>query len=106
MKFTLSWLRDHLDTTASVDEIAEALTDLGLEVEEVSNPAERLHDFTLGHVREAEPHPDADRLRVCKVETGEGELQIICGAPNARAGITDGNPCREDLEEVLDNGDI
>ena len=88
MKFTLSWLREHLDTTASVDEIAEALTDLGLEVEEISNPAERLHDFTLGHVREAEPHPDADRLRVCKVETGEGELQIICGAPNARAGIT------------------
>ncbi|KUJ85345.1 phenylalanine--tRNA ligase subunit beta [Ruegeria marisrubri] len=88
MKFTLSWLKDHLDTDASVDEIAEALTDLGLEVEEVINPAERLKDFTLGYVKHAEKHPDADRLRVCKVETDEGEKQIICGAPNAREGIT------------------
>merc|ERR1711916_304684 len=88
MKFTLSWLKDHLDTTASLDEITEALTDLGLEVEEVFNPADKLKDFTLGHVTHAEQHPDADRLRVCKVETGEGELQIICGAPNAREGIT------------------
>ena len=88
MKFTLSWLKDHLDTTASLDEITEALTDLGLEVEEVFNPADKLKDFTLGHVTHAEQHPDADRLRVCKVATGEGELQIICGAPNAREGIT------------------
>jgi len=88
MKFTLSWLKDHLDTKASVDEIAEALTDLGLEVEEISNPGERLADFTIGYVTHAEPHPDADRLRVCKVNTDEGELQIICGAPNAREGIT------------------
>ena len=88
MKFTLSWLRDHLDTTASVDEIAETLTDLGLEVEEVVNPLEKLRPFTLGRVVKAEPHPDADRLRVCMVATDEGEKQIICGAPNAREGIT------------------
>lgn len=88
MKFTLSWLKDHLDTTASVDEIAETLTDLGLEVEGVSNPAERLADFTIGKVISAEKHPDADRLMVCKVMTDEGEKQIICGAPNAREGIT------------------
>ncbi len=88
MKFTLSWLKDHLETEATVDEIAEALTDLGLEVEEITNPADRLGDFTLGYVKHAEKHPDADKLRVCKVETDEGELQIICGAPNAREGIT------------------
>ena len=88
MKFTLSWLKDHLDTTASVDEIVETLTDLGLEVEEVSNPIDRLSDFTIGKVLSAEKHPDADRLRVCQVETDEGVKQIICGAPNAREGIT------------------
>ena len=88
MKFTLSWLRRHLDTTASVDQIAEALTDLGLEVESVTDRAARLKDFTLGRVVAAEKHPDADRLRVCQVETGEGVKQIICGAPNAREGIT------------------
>ncbi len=88
MKFTFSWLREHLDTTATVDEIAEALTDLGLEVEEVVNPAARLSGFTLAKVLEAEQHPDADRLRVCQVETDDGVKQIVCGAPNARAGIT------------------
>src|SRR6056297_3501923 len=88
MKFTLSWLKDHLETEASVDEIAETLTDLGLEVEEISNPAERLKDFTIGKVLKAEPHPDADRLRVCQVAKDAGETQIICGAPNAREGIT------------------
>ncbi|MCE8547775.1 phenylalanine--tRNA ligase subunit beta [Ruegeria pomeroyi] len=88
MKFTLSWLKDHLDTTASVDEIAEALTDLGLEVEGIENPAARLAGFTLAHVKSASQHPDADRLRVCVVETNEGEKQIVCGAPNAREGIT------------------
>ncbi|QYX57683.1 phenylalanine--tRNA ligase subunit beta [Roseovarius sp. SCSIO 43702] len=88
MKFTLSWLKEHFDTEASVDEIAEALTDLGLEVEEVQNPADRLKDFTIGKVRSAEKHPDADRLKVCQVETDEGMAQIICGAPNAREGIT------------------
>ena len=88
MKFTLSWLKDHLDTEATVDEIAAALTDLGLEVESITNPADRLGAFTLARVVAAEPHPDADRLRVCRVDTDEGEKQIVCGAPNARAGIT------------------
>ena len=87
MKFTLSWLKEHLDTTASVEEITETLTDLGLEVEGVENPAAKLRDFTLGYVKSAEKHPDADRLKVCQVETEEGIKQIICGAPNAREGI-------------------
>ncbi|MFP4328249.1 MAG: phenylalanine--tRNA ligase subunit beta, partial [Paracoccaceae bacterium] len=88
MKFTLSWLKDHLETEASVTEIAETLTDLGLEVESVEDPGARLAGFTLGKVVAAEPHPDADRLRVCQVDTSLGRRQIICGAPNARAGIT------------------
>ncbi|MEZ5793880.1 phenylalanine--tRNA ligase subunit beta [Albidovulum sp.] len=88
MKFTLSWLKDHLETEASLDEILYALTDLGLEVEEVQDRAARLAPFTLAKVLEATQHPDADRLRVCRVLTDEGERQIVCGAPNARAGIT------------------
>ena len=88
MKFTLSWLKTHLDTTASVDEIADTLTDLGLEVEGIENPAAKLSDFVIGKVTAAEKHPDADKLRVCTVEAGEGPTQIICGAPNAREGIT------------------
>lgn len=88
MKFTLSWLKTHLETTATLDEIIEVLTDLGLEVEGVEDRASRLADFTLGYVASAEKHPDADRLRVCQVETDEGTKQIICGAPNAREGIT------------------
>ena len=88
MKFTLSWLKDHLETTATLDEILYALTDLGLEVEGVEDRAARLKDFTLGYVASAEKHPDADRLRVCQVDTDEGQKQIICGAPNAREGIT------------------
>ncbi|SFR33182.1 phenylalanine--tRNA ligase subunit beta [Litoreibacter janthinus] len=88
MKFTLSWLKDHLETEASLDDILYALTDIGLEVEGVENPAERLSAFTIGYVNSAEKHPDADKLRVCQVQTDEGEMQIICGAPNARQGIT------------------
>ena len=88
MKFTLSWLKDHLDTTATVEDIAEALTDLGLEVEGVEDRAARLKSFTLARVVHAEQHPDADKLRVCRVLTDEGEKQIVCGAPNAREGIT------------------
>ncbi|WP_095590255.1 phenylalanine--tRNA ligase subunit beta [Actibacterium ureilyticum] len=88
MKFTLSWLKDHLETEASLDEILYALTDLGLEVEGVENPAEALSTFTLAKVKSATQHPDADRLRVCVVDTDEGEKQIVCGAPNAREGIT------------------
>lgn len=88
MKFTLSWLKQHLDTTATVDEITYALTDLGLEVEGVEDRGAKLADFTIGKVMSAEKHPDADRLRVCQVNTDEGMKQIICGAPNAREGIT------------------
>ena len=87
MKFTLSWLKEHLKTDASLDDIAYALTDLGLEVEGIENPLDKLEEFTIGYVSNAEKHPDADKLRVCKVDTDEGELQIICGAPNAREGI-------------------
>jgi phenylalanyl-tRNA synthetase beta chain len=88
MKFTLSWLKDHLDTDASVEEICETLTDLGLEVEGVEDRGAKLRGFTIGFVKSAEKHPDADRLQVCQVETDEGLKQIICGAPNARADIT------------------
>jgi phenylalanyl-tRNA synthetase beta chain len=88
MKFTLSWLKEHLDTTATLAEIEFALSDLGLEVEGIENPADALKTFTLAKVKHAQQHPDADRLRVCTVETDEGDKQIVCGAPNARAGIT------------------
>ena len=84
----LSWLKDHLETDASVDDILYALTDLGLEVEGIENPMAKLADFTIGNVDSAEKHPDADKLRVCQVNTKDGPTQIICGAPNARAGIT------------------
>ncbi len=87
MKLTLAWLKEHLETSATLDEIVFALTDCGLEVEAVSNPGARLAAFTVGEVLEAAPHPDADKLRVCRVATAAGERQIICGAPNARAGI-------------------
>ncbi|MBT9386409.1 phenylalanine--tRNA ligase subunit beta [Pseudooceanicola sp. CBS1P-1] len=88
MKFTLSWLKEHLDTDASLDLILETLTDLGLEVEGVEDPAAKLKGFTLAKILEAEQHPDADKLRVCKVLADTGETQVVCGAPNARAGIT------------------
>ncbi|MEE9387541.1 MAG: phenylalanine--tRNA ligase subunit beta [Paracoccaceae bacterium] len=88
MKFTMSWLREHLETDATVDEICEVLTDVGLEVEGVENPVDALRDFRIGYVKSAQKHPDADRLKVCQVETDQGIKQIICGAPNARAGIT------------------
>jgi len=88
MKFTLSWLKEHLDTTASPDEIVDKLTMIGLEVESVENPAKALAAFTIAYVVSAEQHPNADRLRVCMVDTGSGPpVQVVCGAPNARAGI-------------------
>ena len=88
MKFTMSWLKDYLETSATLEEITETLTDLGLEVEEVVNPAARLAPFTLAKILTAQKHPDADKLQVCTVLTLDGEKQIVCGAPNARAGIT------------------
>jgi phenylalanyl-tRNA synthetase beta chain len=88
MKFTLSWLKEHLDTTASAEEIAEALTNLGLEVEDLAGPAERLKPFVIAEVLEARQHPNADRLRVCLVDSGsESPVQVVCGAPNARTGM-------------------
>ncbi|MBY0423880.1 MAG: phenylalanine--tRNA ligase subunit beta, partial [Parvularculaceae bacterium] len=87
MKFSLSWLKEHLDTDASIGAIVETMVAVGLEVEAVDDPAERLKAFTIGEVLEAEKHPEADKLRVCKVATKDGVLQIVCGAPNARKGI-------------------
>ena len=87
MKFSLSWLKEHLETTVSLDEIVETMVAVGLEVEHLDDPAERLAAFTIGEVLEAEKHPDADKLRVCRVATKDGEKQIVCGASNARAGI-------------------
>ncbi len=88
MKFSLSWLKEHLDTEAPLDDILYALTDLGLEVEETINPAERFKEFTIGKVLSSEKHPNADKLQVCQVQVDDGSIQIICGATNARAGIT------------------
>jgi phenylalanyl-tRNA synthetase beta chain len=87
MKFTLSWLKDHLQTEATLGEIAAKLTLIGLEVESLEDPAAKLKDFTIARVLEAKPHPNADKLRVCTVETGSGVVQVVCGAPNARAGL-------------------
>ena len=88
MKFTLSWLEDHLITRCNLDEIMALMLKAGLEVEEVIDPAARLAGFTVAKVTKAVPHPDADRLRVCTVDTVDGEKQIVCGAPNARAGMS------------------
>ncbi|MDB5486875.1 MAG: phenylalanine--tRNA ligase subunit beta [Reyranella sp.] len=88
MKFTLSWLKEHLDTTATLGEVRDTLTMLGLEVEGITDPAEALKGFVVGYVVEAVQHPNADRLRVCKVDTGSGTIiQVVCGAPNARTGM-------------------
>lgn len=87
MKFTLSWLKTHLETDADLATITKKLTDLGLEVEGVEDKAESLKPFVVGYVVEAKQHPNADRLRVCQVDTGKGILQVVCGAPNARTGL-------------------
>ena len=88
MKFTLSWLKSHLFTDASAQTIAEKLTALGLELEALDDPAARLKGFVVGHVLEAGKHPNADRLKLCKVDAGNGKvLQVVCGAPNAREGL-------------------
>lgn len=84
----LSWLNDHLVTKASLQDILDLMLKAGLEVEEVIDPREKLAPFTVCKVIEARPHPDADKLRVCTVETVDGVRQIVCGAPNARAGMT------------------
>ncbi len=87
MKFTLSWLKEHLDTEASVEQIAETLTKIGLEVEEVINPFENMEGFVTARVEEVENHPDSDHLHVLRVNDGEKVLQIVCGAPNVKKGM-------------------
>ncbi len=88
MKFTLSWLREHLDTTTTVQQVVDAMTMAGLEVEHVEDPASKLAAFSVAKIVEAVQHPNADRLRVCQVDTRDGRKEIVCGAPNARAGLT------------------
>lgn len=87
MKFTLSWLKDHLETDTGPQDIADKLTAIGLEVESVTNPAEALAPFRVAEVLTAEKHPQADKLQVLSVDAGDGPLQVVCGAPNARAGM-------------------
>ena len=87
MKLTLGWLRSHLDSNASLDEIVRTLVMLGLEVDAIEDRAKDLKEFTVARVISAEPHPDADRLKVCMVDTGTERVQVVCGAPNARAGM-------------------
>jgi len=88
MKFTLAWLKEHLDTDHALGEIADKLTMIGLEVERIEDKAKLLAPFTVARVVEATQHPNADRLRVCMVDTGSGEpVQVVCGAPNARTGM-------------------
>ncbi len=88
MKFSLTWLKDHLETEASVTDLAAAMNRIGLEIEDIEDPAERLAGFTVAKVLTADKHPDADKLQVLTVDTGEGDpLQVVCGAPNARAGM-------------------
>ncbi len=88
MKFTLDWLKEHLDTTASVDEIGKTLTMIGLEVEGIESQGKALDKFVVAQVVHAEPHPNSDHLNICKVDAGTGELiDVVCGAPNVKSGM-------------------
>jgi len=87
MKFALSWLKDHLDTDVPVETLADKLSSMGLEVESIDDPGKKLAPFTIARVLEAKPHPNADRLKVCKVDTGKGVVEVVCGAPNAKTGM-------------------
>ena len=87
MKFSLSWLKDHLDTSVELSVISDTLTNIGLEVEHIENKAKEFENFTVARVLSAEKHPDADRLKVCNVESIQGSFQVVCGAPNAKAGM-------------------
>jgi len=88
MKFTLSWLKEHLETDATVQQVVDAMTMAGLEVEHVVDPQAKLAAFSVAKIVEAAQHPNADRLRVCQVDTKDGRKEIVCGAPNARVGLT------------------
>ena len=87
MKFTLDWLHDHLETDATLDIICDTLNRIGLEVEEVIDPASKLAGFEVAEIVSTEQHPDADRLKICTVKSGQGEQKLVCGAPNARTGL-------------------
>ena len=87
MKFTIDWLKEHLDTQATLNQIVEKLTMVGLEVEKVTDRAKGLETFVVGYVVEAKQHPNADRLRVCQVDTGTEKIELVCGAPNAKTGM-------------------
>ena len=87
MKFTLSWLKDHLETQATLEEVSTRLTALGLEVEGIEEPSKTLAGFVVAEILKAEKHPDADKLQVCQVNAGGETIQVICGAPNARQGL-------------------
>ncbi len=87
MKFTLDWLKDHLDTSENLNTITDTLTNIGLEIESVEDKSEIFKNFTVAKVLKAEKHPDADKLKVCQVETINGNYQVVCGAPNAREGM-------------------
>ncbi|MGI4807873.1 MAG: phenylalanine--tRNA ligase subunit beta [Janthinobacterium lividum] len=87
MKFTLSWLRTHLDTDATLEQITDRLTGIGLELESVTEPGQALRPFRVAHIVEAVQHPNADRLRACTVDAGDGPVSVVCGAPNARTGL-------------------
>ena len=87
MKFTLDCLHDHLETGATLDIICDTLNRIGLEVEDVTDPAAKLAGFEVAEIVSTEQHPDADRLKICTVKSGQGEQKLVCGAPNARAGL-------------------
>ncbi len=87
MKFTLSWLKEHLQTKANLGEISEKLTNIGLEVEQIVNKEDFYKNFSIAKVISADKHPNADRLKVCNVETLNGNFQVVCGAPNAKSGM-------------------
>jgi len=87
MKITLGWLKSHLDTEAAIEDIVARLAMLGLEVESVENRGKDLAPFVVARVLSAEPHPNADKLRLCRIDTGREQLQVVCGAPNARSGM-------------------
>ena len=87
MKFTLGWLKDHLDTSSDLETIENTLTNIGLEIESLDDPSKIYKDFTVAKVLKVKQHPNADRLKVCEVETINGTFQVVCGAPNARSGM-------------------
>ncbi len=87
MKFTLDWLKDHLETSSDLKTITDTLTNIGLEIESVEDKSEDFKNFTVAEVIKAEKHPNADKLKVCKVKTANGEFQVVCGAHNARTGM-------------------